>query len=301
LSKQRSYTLIAIGEAEWAEISEIAKSTLANGEHTETGYVDSAWSDAADDETAAKQMALKIYVNRCRRDKEDVESAKDAITVLTEILQNDGETITGDSSGSSSSIQRNHLRLTAARGILKLCRYRNRYEQMVTPQMFHTVAWVLVSPPYGVRGGLVRQLKKYLSTDQLSSRWLTLLFLLPFEPDEHLRVTTMAWLKSRLAHYTRQQSNARTNGERKVSNTNIMESTFSRLLSLLAFHPDFPANTSPEYVGELFDFANYIIFYLRSVSTEENLSLIFHIAQRVKQASDAVMQPKFREDLRHGF
>lgn len=281
----------AISETEELDILAVAKSTLEGGERSEESYHDSAWSESTDNETAAKEMALKIYLNRCRRVKADELAATEAISKLTSIIKDDGETVSGDSEGSSPSVQRNRLRLTAARYLLKLCRNRQQYEQMVTPQMFHTVAWILVSPPYGVRGGLVRQLKKYLSSDQLASRWLTILFLLPFEPDEQLRASTMAWLKSRLAHYTRiQQSAARANGEKKAPTSNVMESVFSRLISLLAYHPDFPVKGEGEYNGQLLDFANYFIFYLRSVATEDNLSLIFHIAQRVKQAADAISQ-----------
>lgn len=69
-----------------------------------------------------------------------------------------------------------------------------------------------------------------------------------------------------------------------------MESIFSRLLSLLAYHPDYPSPDLDEetQVRDLTDFARYILFYLSAVANEHNLSLIFHIAQRVKQTRDGI-------------
>jgi sister-chromatid-cohesion protein PDS5 len=70
-----------------------------------------------------------------------------------------------------------------------------------------------------------------------------------------------------------------------------METVFALLLSLLAHHPDF--TQSPE---DLADFSKYILFYLRPVASEENLSLIYYVAQRVKQYRDAV-KPDSGENL----
>ena len=70
----------------------------------------------------------------------------------------------------------------------------------------------------------------------------------------------------------------------------VMESIFSRLLSLLAYHPDYPPADLDEAtkLADLTDFARYILFYLSAVANERNLSLIFHVAQRVKQTRDGI-------------
>jgi sister-chromatid-cohesion protein PDS5 len=70
----------------------------------------------------------------------------------------------------------------------------------------------------------------------------------------------------------------------------VMELMFSRLLSLLAYHPDYPSDDLDEStrLGDLSDFARYIVFYLLAVANEHNLSLIFHVAQRVKQFRDGI-------------
>lgn len=271
-------------------ILKIAQNVMGETEVKVAEWNQTVWSDDVDQETAAKQLALKIYVNRCRgqstkdnREKAE-ELAKSAIEKVMEVLITDGDISKNDE---VPSTQRNHLRLAAAKLLLKLCRHKPQFEELVTPTMFHTVAWILVSPPYGVRGGLVRQLKKYLAQGRLNSRWLTLLFLLPFEPDDDLRLSAMAWLRSRSEAFTRQQQQARNFGDKKAT-LNVMELTFARFLSLLAHHPDFPIKGEEHFEAELLDFAKYVVFYLLCIATEENISLIFHVAQRVKQAADAV-------------
>ncbi|KAK5091025.1 Sister chromatid cohesion protein pds5 [Lithohypha guttulata] len=278
----------AAASAQEDQILKIVNETLQTTESKSIEWDQTAWSDEIDDETAAKQFALRIHVNRCRgergRDNKEKfeELASTAVKTLLDVIEHDG--IVGGSEAPST--QRNHLRLTAAKYILKLCRHKQRCEELITPEMFHTIAWILLSPPHGVRSGLVHQLKKYLSQNRLNARWLTLLFLLPFEPDDELRVSTIAWLKSRADFFARQQKQARMNSDKKPAQ-NIIELLLARFISLLAHHPDFPAKGDDDYEGQMLDFAKYIIFYLQCVATDDNLSLIFHVAQRIKQAADA--------------
>jgi len=264
--------------------------TLQKNKSSSSDEDQAAWTDDIDEETAAKQLALKILVNRCRSGNRESRDSFNAlatpvIDILMKTIRKDGEiTPTED----TPATQRNRLRLDAARFVLKLCRHQPICEELLTPQMFMTIAHILINPPYQVRGGLIQQLKKYLNQGKLNTRWLTVFFLLAFEPPTtDLRQSTMAWLKSRSAYYARLQKQARSN-DNKAQTTNVMEMIFARLLSMLVHHPDYPAKGTPGFEGELLDFAKYIVFYLQACATEENLSLIFHIAQRVKQAQDAL-------------
>lgn len=62
-----------------------------------------------------------------------------------------------------------------------------------------------------------------------------------------------------------------------------MEKTFPRLLHLLAHHTDFSTEDN-----DLDDMTTYFNFYLDCVGTADNYALFFHLAQRVKQARDAL-------------
>jgi sister-chromatid-cohesion protein PDS5 len=54
---------------------------------------------------------------------------------------------------------------------------------------------------------------------------------------------------------------------------------FIRLLHLLAHHPDFA--TSQE---EMLDLAKYIEFYLQQVVNQDTISLLYHLAMKVRDA-----------------
>lgn len=251
--------------------------------------VDVSSPDGIENETRAKELALKMMVNRCRSEDEKADPvefgkiASPLFTVLMRLINDDGEiTPTKD----TPITQKHRLKLTAARFILKLCRHQRKCEELVTPTMFISMASIVLNPPNSVRVGFVNQLKKYLGQNKLNYRWFTILFLLAFEPDEELKTNTVTWLKSRVQFYTRLQQQSKIQERRGPQN--VMESVFARLLSLLAHHPDYPERGTETFDVDLLDFSKYICFYLSAVATEENLSLIFHISQRVKQARDAV-------------
>ena len=247
-----------------------------------------AWEDPNEDETQVKEIALKAMVNQCRSESEkDSAEEFDSIAspvfeILMQLITNDGEiTPTND----TPPAQRNRLRLTAARLLLKLCSHKRRCEERVTPKMFTSITQLVINPPEQARWGFINQLKKSLGQNKLSPRWFTILFLLAFEPDEELRSTTLTWLRSRVQFYERQQQSK--SGDKK-GHQNVMESVFARLLSLLVHHPDCPDKTDNGFDADLLEFSKYIIFYLLAVATEDNLSLIFHISQRIKQTQDNV-------------
>lgn len=73
-----------------------------------------------------------------------------------------------------------------------------------------------------------------------------------------------------------------------------MEKTFPRLLHLLAHHTDFSTNAN-----DLDDIVNYLTFYLDCVGMADNYALFFHLAQRVKQARDALEPDKSEVRLFH--
>jgi len=62
-----------------------------------------------------------------------------------------------------------------------------------------------------------------------------------------------------------------------------MEKTFPRLIHLLAHHTDFSKDEN-----DLDDMVTYLTFYLECVGTADNYALFFHLAQRIKQARDAL-------------
>lgn len=236
------------------------------------------WSETADDECLAKCWALKILVNRTRSHP-TLETLSEVATSLYNLLyllvHYEGElpSVKGTPPGHKS-----RLRLLAARSYLKLCTKKS-LDPFLTPDAFNSLATVAQDGEQPVRAGFMQRLKKYLGQQRLPQRFHTIPFLLAFEPSDELRSDTVTWIKSRAVAFSSSQVQQKGSSKANI----VMESVFARLLSLLAHHPDYDSNAE-----DLIDFARYIIFYLQSVATEENLSLIYHIAQRVKQCRDTI-------------
>ncbi|KAI5304177.1 hypothetical protein KEM56_006772 [Ascosphaera pollenicola] len=243
------------------------------------------WSEEVDDETAAKVWALRILVNRVRSkesssDEEGFRSyAAPVFALLTRLVEKNGELSEKED---TPATQKSRLRLVAANLILKLCSSKVLCDRMFEAADFNKISLMVQDPLFPVRSGFVSQLKKRLTqTSHLGMRWYIIAFLLAFEPDINLKESTLTWLRARTVYFARQS---------RVDQQTVMESLASRLLSLLAYHPDYPSESLPdeEKVEDLSDFARYILFYLSAVANENNLSLIFHIFQRVKQVRDAI-------------
>ncbi|KAI9780452.1 MAG: hypothetical protein M1839_006726 [Geoglossum umbratile] len=229
--------------------------------------------DEIDDECKAKLWALKILVNRLRSSqdvKESRELAEPVIKLLNTLVTKEGEL---SKKLDTPPAHKSRLRLIAAQLLLKLCKTKV-YDELLAPDAFNRLACVAQDSIYQVRLNFVSKLKKYLGQTQLPVRFYTIVFLMAYEPQEEFRDETITWIKARAKLFAQQKGT-------------VMESVFSRLLSLLAHHPDFSPNED-----DLADFSKYILFYLRPVATEENLSLIFYVAQRVKQARDAISSDK---------
>ncbi|KAJ6051485.1 uncharacterized protein N7446_006117 [Penicillium canescens] len=253
----------------------------------ESGYT---WSETVDDETNAKEWALKIIVNRLRaKDGADDEAdfrahAKPVYETLNKLIAGEGEI---SKKKDTPAGQKSRLRLLAAKSMLKLCASSTVCDGLLTPIDFNAIALVAQDPLLQVRSGFVNHLKKKLvQKSHLSHRWYIVPCLLAFEPVHSLKESTLTWLRSRAAYFAQQ---AQASGKR-TEQTMVMELIFSRLLSLLAYHPDYPSEDLDEStkLGDLTDFSQYILYYLSAVANEQNMSLIYHVGQRVKQFRDGI-------------
>lgn len=235
------------------------------------------WNPEPDEECEAKTWALKLLVNRLRS-YDSAEKAKEAATpvykLLNKLVVNEGVLT---STSSTPKPHRSWLHMQAAIQLLKLSTTHN-FDEYLTPRNFNTLATVAQASLLPVRQGFVNKVQKYLGQDRLPSRFYTTIFLLAFEPNRKLRQDATTWLK------------ARAQLAAKAKRTTF-ETTFFRLLSLLAHHPDF--ENSPD---ELKLSADYILFYLKTIATEANIPLIYHIAQKLRSVKDAI-DPEKSENL----
>lgn len=244
------------------------------------------WSDTVGIECEAKCWALKILVNRIRSHPTPhslSETATPVYDLLSTLIAQEGELSTEKN---TPATHKPRLRLLAARLFLKLCT-KKPHDTLLTPTNFNSLAIVAQDSEVQVRTGFLKRLQKYLTLQKLPQRFYAIPFLLAFEPNDELKSQITTWIRSRVIFFSSFKS--------QPANTKpavIMESVFARLLSLLTHHPDY--GPTPE---DLIDFSRYIIFYLQNVATEDNVSLIYHIAQRLKQCRDAIAPRKHPTDL----
>ncbi|KAJ5648095.1 Armadillo-like helical [Penicillium lividum] len=248
------------------------------------------WSEEIDEETHAKEWALKVIVNRLRAkdgsdDDEDFRTlAKPVYDTLNKLVAGKGEL---SNEQDTPAHQKSRLRLLAAKSLVKLCSSSLLCDHLLAPADFNAIALMAQDPLLPVRTSFINYLKKKLvQRSYLGHRWYVVPCLLAFEPSISLKENTLIWLRSRAADFA---NKAQSIGKRDEQ-TMVMELIFSRLLSLLAYHPDYPPEDLDEAtkLGDLSDFCQYIVFYLSAVANEHNMSLIFHVGQRVKQFRDGI-------------
>ena len=248
---------------------------------------DYTWSDEVDEECTAKCWAIRILVNRIRSHAVPLtlaEVAAPVYTLLDTLITTDGEL---SKAKDTPDTHKPHLRLIAARSFLKLCSSKD-HDALLSPEDFNRLAEVAQDPQAAVRISFLGRLRKYLSKNTLPARFYVIPFLLAYEPVPELKSETVTWIKSRVSFFAEYKAPANSSTDTKAKTTGarvstVLETVFARLISLLAHHPDYGDSAE-----DLTDFGRYIVFYLTTVANERNVSLIYHIAQRVKACEDVV-------------
>lgn len=239
------------------------------------------WSETVDEECEAKCWALKILVNRIRSHTAPEtlsEHAAPIYKLLNTLISQEGEV---SPQTDTPPTHKSRLRLLASRLYLKLC-MQKPHDSLLSPAEFNSLAFVAQDPKYPVRSGFLQRLKKYLGQQLLPPRFYAIPFLLAYEPIGEFKQETTTWIRSRAAFFSHSKPQSLSATKAAI----VMEAVFARLISLLAHHPDYASTTE-----DLISFSRYITFYLQTVATEENISLIYHIAERVKQYRDALLPP----------
>lgn len=240
---------------------------------------DPDWVDdaALDEEGQVKRWALKSVVNRLRG-IEDPEEAKTVappvFKLLRSLLKEGGELCKVKDTPKHHKAR---LRLLAGQSYLKLCTFK-QFEELLPHRDFNQVAFLALDQSQTVRRLFVEKLQKYLVQGRLRPRFYTMIFLTAWEPTTSFKQQIETWIRSRAKYF-------------QDTKQTTMESTIARLIALLARHPDY--SSEPD---DLVDHARYILFYISTVATEENFSLIFKFAERVKQAQDG-LDPSQSENL----
>lgn len=254
-------------------IIEIAIEKVLHEPHLATEEADAEWMNTPDDDILGRTWALKILINRLRSLPSEAdldEAATSTYALLNRLVKDNGE---ASEANDTPAGHKSRQRLLAANALLKLSTNK-RLDALLKPADFVQLALVTHDPCPQVRRLFAEKLMKYLGQNRLPPRFYTILFFFAHEPERGVKESTLTWIRSRRTTFASRKEN-------------ILEPVFARLLSLLAHHPDFETNNDTLKL-----MSEYILYYLKCVATEDNLSLIFHVAQRVKGVADGIAPSK---------
>lgn len=144
----------------------------------------------------------------------------------------------------------------------------------MTVSKFEKLSFPLQDTCFYVRQEIAETLMKGLQTEQIHPRYYTLLFLCAHEPEVALLKQVKSFVQKRLS-----------NLEVKEGESSALDSSLTRLIHLLAHHPDFT-----EAVEDLEIFSQYFRFFLSCVATPDNVAFLYHIAQKIKLSKDMVAE-----------
>ncbi|OTA99180.1 hypothetical protein M426DRAFT_325376 [Hypoxylon sp. CI-4A] len=251
------------------QIIQLALEEILFKVRTEAKESDPEWAadSELDEECQIKCWALKLVVNRLRgiRGLEEAkELAKPVFKILRKTIKESGEL-----AKDTPKHHKARLRLLAGQLFLKLCTSK-QFEEVFSHADFNQLAFLTQDPSAMVRRLFVEKLQKYLVQNKLRPRFYTMIFLTAFEPDVGFKSQIETWIRSRARFF-------------RDAKQNVMESTMSRLISLLAHHPDYSTE-----VDDLIDHARYLLYYVSNIATEANFGMIYKYAERVKQTRDGI-------------
>jgi len=268
-----------------------AKECLTKVRELGRGRFDPEWESESllSDEGKAKILAVKTLVNMLRANPSSADLTASIIeTLLKKILIENGEISSSPITAPTPKSHRAQLRLVAANSILKLAAQSGRLDELVSPELFNIVALTAQDRRVHVRLGFLGRLKKLLAAGRLGARWYAIVFLVAHDPE--VREETGVWIRARakvIASASASTSASAGAGKKVVASANIMELVLARLISLLAHHPDFPADPKASS-DELLDMAKYLAYYIRTVVTADNIGVVWYIAGYIKRIEDGI-------------
>ncbi|ODV97703.1 hypothetical protein PACTADRAFT_210 [Pachysolen tannophilus NRRL Y-2460] len=274
---------------------------------------DPEWVDDVDlekvehKECYAKLLTLKIFVNRLisispnsdELDGEEVKKiqvlAEPVLKLLVSLIGNGGEIVSPKSKTyPTPKHYQSRLRLQAGVSLLKLSKYPV-YNGMLKTASLNSLIFLIQDENLSIRQRIISKLEKYLNDDLISERFLPLVFFIAHEPNEDLKKDVKTWIKSSFNRKLNSKKNQTAGGCINNNNNIVYERSLVRLLHMVSHHQEFVELIEESFENDpngetslqAYSFAlEYICFYLEIVGTQENISLLYYFASRLKQYRD---------------
>ncbi|KAE8234699.1 hypothetical protein CF326_g258 [Tilletia indica] len=214
-----------------------------------------------------KVLGLKLLTKRCiafSAKEGSADMVKPVMRLMWQTLAVDEGTVPDTPEGHLA-----RLRLAAATNLVKLARVP-AFDALIGHQ-FSDLAFAVQDVCFGVRQRFLRKIIVYLTQRRLPSRFNIIGFLSAVDPEVENKIQFTTYARTALRSMSEEQRFL------------YFDLAFTRLLHLLAHHPDFHPQASPEQFA---DFVAYIDFYLSLLMTADNAGLYFHLASKLKTVRD---------------
>lgn len=235
---------------------------------------------------SSKLFTLKLFTNKLRSISSEI-SKDDLSKAFTEktmklffyLIASGGELISEynkDYYPTPANFQ-TKLRCFAGLQVLKLARVPILNDFIKSKDIIKLINLV-EDESLPVRKKFLDQLKYYISNEQVSIKFLPLVFFTAYEPEPLLKSSTKTWI-----NYTFSKESFRKN--------TFFERALPRLIHAVAHHPDIVEGLDSEgdsHLNSLTIIVDYLMFYFDSIAMQENFSLLYYLAERVKNYKDTI-------------
>lgn len=235
---------------------------------------------------SSKLFALKLFTNKLRSISFDVSSdelakafTEKTVKLFFYLIASGGELISEynkDYYPTPSNYQ-TKLRCCAGLQVLKLARIPFLNDFLKSSDVIKLINLV-EDESLPVRREFLDRLKDYIANELISIKFLPLIFFTAYEPDLELKTSTKTWI-----NYTFNKDSFRKN--------TFFERALPRLIHAIAHHPDIVEGLDSKgdaYLNALTTSIDYLLFYFDSVAAQENFSLLYYLAERVKNYQDMI-------------
>lgn len=272
---------------------------------------DGEMEDEENLECHSKLLAMRVFSKWLKVESDDLEAlnamGKHIIhTFLSNIIIRGGE-ITREKDTPKRVQAR--LRLEACTQILDLGTHE-RFNDLINEVILQRLINCVQDSQKQVRERTLEKLKQLLTSNSISDKFLPLTYFVAHDPQKELREDLKIWIK---AAFAKQMS--------KKKNDLVFEKSWVRFLHMLHSHfelkeyydewvesvkvlsnaegedEDEAREANAKIFKEFISFTStFITFVLSCIGTNENISLFYYLAQRVKQSYDATNEVPLPED-----
>ncbi|EGW32976.1 uncharacterized protein SPAPADRAFT_49907 [Spathaspora passalidarum NRRL Y-27907] len=234
-----------------------------------------------------KVLAIRLFVNNLKSiddsnlTSEEKDKAKAKAQPVTRLLMsfigNNGEIINKkNETYPTPEPYKSKLRLTAGVYLLKLAKFPI-YNELFLPPTLRRMTFLINDSEYNVRSKFVTCLQAKLANEEISEKFLPLIFFIAIEPNHELKESVTIWINSMV--------------KRSESKNNIkFEKSLIRLIHTLAHHDQFLTlieDGSNESKVNAYNFScRFLTYFIKLIGKSENISLLYYLSSRVKQYRD---------------